>query len=369
MSLAARIRRLPFAFDPAAAADVRTALPGLPPEVIELCAATAGCSPYLRSLMQREAEWLEGAVADPEAALAAVLAAAGEGPPDALALALRQAKRRVALMSALCDLGGVWPLEDVTEALTRLADRAVHLALTTGVAEEIRRGRLPGATPDDAATAGGMVALAMGKMGAGELNYSSDIDLICLFDETRYPGAEQEARASFIKVTRRMTAILSDVTDGYVFRSDLRLRPDASVTPVCLSMAAAEAYYEAEGRTWERAAYIKARPCAGDLQAGERFLKTLTPFVWRKHLDFAAIQDAHDMRLRIRDHRGLHGPITVEGHNMKLGAGGIREIEFFTQTRQLIAGGATPICATAPRWAGWPRWPGNAGCRPRWRRS
>jgi [glutamine synthetase] adenylyltransferase / [glutamine synthetase]-adenylyl-L-tyrosine phosphorylase len=245
-------------------------------------------------------------------------------------------------MSALCDLGGVWPLEDVTEALTRLADRAVHLALTTGVAEEIRRGRLPGATPDDAATAGGMVALAMGKMGAGELNYSSDIDLICLFDETRYPGAEQEARASFIKVTRRMTAVLSDVTDGYVFRSDLRLRPDASVTPVCLSMAAAEAYYEAEGRTWERAAYIKARPCAGDLQAGARFLKTLTPFVWRKHLDFAAIQDAHDMRLRIRDHRGLHGPIAVEGHNLKLGAGGIREIEFFTQTRQLIAGGRDP---------------------------
>ena len=130
--------------------------------------------------------------------------------------------------------------------------------------------------------------------------------------------------------------------EGYVFRTDLRLRPDASVTPVCLSMAAAEAYYEAEGRTWERAAYIKARPCAGDLAAGERFLKALTPFVWRKHLDFAAIQDAHDMRLRIRDHRGLHGPITVEGHDMKLGAGGIREIEFFTQTRQLIAGGRDP---------------------------
>jgi [glutamine synthetase] adenylyltransferase / [glutamine synthetase]-adenylyl-L-tyrosine phosphorylase len=107
-------------------------------------------------------------------------------------------------------------------------------------------------------------------------------------------------------------------------------------------MAAAEAYYEAEGRTWERAAYIKARPCGGDLQAGARFLKTLTPFVWRKHLDFAAIQDAHDMRLRIRDHRGLHGPIAVEGHNLKLGAGGIREIEFFTQTRQLIAGGRDP---------------------------
>jgi [glutamine synthetase] adenylyltransferase / [glutamine synthetase]-adenylyl-L-tyrosine phosphorylase len=342
MTLARRIIRQPIPFDPAAAADIKVLLPNLGNEVMGLIAATAGCSPYLRDLMLREADWLPDAVADPEAALDAVLAAPEATAPDGLALALRQAKRRVALLAALCDLGGVWPLDMVTDALTRLADRAVHLALTRLVAEEIRRGKLPGVTPDDAATAGGMVVLAMGKMGAGELNYSSDIDLICLFDESRYPGEEQEARASFIKVTRRMTAILSDATDGYVFRSDLRLRPDASVTPVCLSMAAAEAYYEAEGRTWERAAYIKARPCGGDLAAGERFLKTLVPFVWRKHLDFTAIQDAHDMRLRIRDHRGLHGPIAVEGHNIKLGAGGIREIEFFTQTRQLIAGGRDP---------------------------
>lgn len=342
MSLASRITRLPIAFDAAAAADLRGSLGGFAPEVMDLMAGTAGCSPYLRGLMQREADWLRGAVEAPQAALDAALAEAGAVGIEGLPLALREAKRRVAVLAALCDLGGVWGLEEVTGALTRLADRAVHLALTGLVAEEIRRGKLPGAVPEDAATAGGMVALAMGKMGAGELNYSSDIDLICLFDETRYPGQEQEARASFIKVTRRMTAILSEVTDGYVFRTDLRLRPDASVTPVCLSMAAAEAYYEAEGRTWERAAYIKARPCGGDLAAGERFLKVLTPFVWRKHLDFVAIQDAHDMRLRIRDHRGLHGPITVEGHNMKLGAGGIREIEFFTQTRQLIAGGRDP---------------------------
>ncbi|MFN6952792.1 MAG: glutamine-synthetase adenylyltransferase, partial [Albidovulum sp.] len=342
MTLARRIRRLPIPFDPAAAADLRADLPGFAPEVMDLMAATAACSPYLRDLMQREADWLREAVEAPEAALEAAISVADGLSVDALPLALRKAKRRVALIAALCDIGGAWRLEQVTEALTRLADRAVHLSLTTLVAEEIRRGKLPGATLEDAATAGGMVALAMGKMGAGELNYSSDIDLICLFDETRYPGEEQEARACFIKVIRRMTTILSDATDGYVFRTDLRLRPDASVTPVCLSMAAAEAYYEAEGRTWERAAYIKARPCGGDIAAGERFLKTLTPFVWRKHLDFAAIQDAHDMRLRIRDHRGLHGPITVEGHNMKLGAGGIREIEFFTQTRQLIAGGRDP---------------------------
>jgi glutamate-ammonia-ligase adenylyltransferase len=235
------------------------------------------------------------------------------------------------------------------------------------VAEEIRRGKLPGAAPDDATTAGGMFALAMGKMGAGELNYSSDIDLICLFDQDRYGADWQEARAAFIRVTRKMTALLSDtMAGGYVFRTDLRLRPDASVTPVCLAMSAAYSYYEAEGRTWERAAYIKARPCGGDLAAGERFLTSLTPFVWRKHLDFAAIQDAHDMRLRIREHRGLNRRLTVEGHNMKLGQGGIREIEFFTQTRQLIAGAAIPHCATAPRWAACRRWPQRTGCPKRW---
>jgi glutamate-ammonia-ligase adenylyltransferase len=229
----------------------------------------------------------------------------------------------------------------VTGALTRLADTAVDLGLKALVADEIRRGRIPGATPDDASTAAGMVALAMGKMGAGELNYSSDIDLILLFDDSRFDADDvAEARASFVKVGRRLAALLADQTEGgYVFRTDFRLRPDASVMPVCISMAAAEQYYEAQGRTWERAAYIKARPCGGDIGAGNRFLTTLTPFVWRKHLDFVAIRDAHDMRLRIRDHKGLHGPVVLEGHDLKLGQGGIREIEFFTQTRQLIAGG------------------------------
>jgi glutamine synthetase adenylyltransferase len=180
------------------------------------------------------------------------------------------------LLAALADLGGVWSLDQVTGALTDLADRATHVALTALVADEIRRGKLPGAAPEDAATGAGMVVLAMGKMGARELNYSSDIDLICLFDETRFSADDyHEARASFIRVTRKLCGLLSDYTDpkGYVFRTDLRLRPDPSVTPVCLSMDAAERYYESVGRTWERAAYIKARPCAGDLDAGARFLR------------------------------------------------------------------------------------------------
>ena len=228
--------------------------------------------------------------------------------------------------------------------MTAFADLAVELAIRAALAPEIRRGKLPGADEADLETAGGWVALAMGKMGAGELNYSSDIDLICLFDESRFgPDDYHEARASFVRATRKMSGLLSDLTgEGYVFRTDLRLRPDPSVTPVCIAMEAAERYYESLGRTWERAAYVKARPCAGDIAAGGRFLDALKPFVWRKHLDFAAIRDAHDMRLRIREHKGLGGPITLPGHDMKLGRGGIREIEFFTQTRQIIAGGRDP---------------------------
>jgi glutamate-ammonia-ligase adenylyltransferase len=336
-----RLCRSPLVHDAAVAAEIGLRFADLPAAIGALLAASASCAPYLRDLIGKEADWLRAVLAEPpETVFETVLADLARAAPDRLASALRQAKRRAALLVALADLGGVWDLDQVTGALTRLADQAVQACVSTLVADEMRRGKLP---PGDAATGGGMVVLAMGKMGAAELNYSSDIDLICLFDETLYPGGEHDARAAFIRVTRKMTALLSDVTaEGYVFRTDLRLRPDASVTPVCLSMAAAHAYYEAEGRTWERAAYIKARPCAGDLAAGAWFLKGLVPFVWRRHLDYAAIQDAHDMRLRIREHRGLNGPLTVEGHNVKLGQGGIREIEFFTQTRQLIAGGRDP---------------------------
>ncbi len=344
MSLIRRLDAAPIPFETEIAAETAALYDGAPPEMLELIRGTAGCSQYLNTLLRREADWLRDAWAqEPHDALAAVEADL-PGDPAQLKTALRVAKRRVALLTALADLGGAWALHEVTGALTRFADCATDRALKALVAAEIRRGKIPGATEDDIATAAGMTVLAMGKMGAGELNYSSDIDLICLFDESRYaPDDLHEVRAALIRVTRRMSALLSDVTgEGYVFRTDLRLRPDPSVTPVCLSMEAAERYYESVGRTWERAAYIKARPCAGDLEAGAEFLSRLTPFVYRRHLDFAAIQDAHDMRLRIRSHKGLGGRITLEGHDMKLGRGGIREIEFFTQTRQIIAGGRDP---------------------------
>ncbi|WP_238366156.1 glutamine-synthetase adenylyltransferase [Mesobacterium pallidum] len=344
MTFASRITRLPRPFEPDRGAEAREAVPGLERPLAELLHGVGACSPYLGGLIHKEAGWLPGAFDDPEAALDAVCAGLRDVSATDLPDALRQAKRRVALMTALADLAGVWPLETVTGRLSEFAGRAVQLAFEATVGAEIRRGKLPGATEDDIPSAGGMVALAMGKMGAGELNYSSDIDLICLFDETRYDRDDfHDARASLIRATRKAMAMLSDLTgEGYVFRTDLRLRPDPSVTPVCMAMAAAEAYYESLGRTWERAAYIKAHPAAGDLAAGARFLATLKPFVWRRHLDFNAIRDAHDMRLRIREHKGLHGAITLPGHDMKLGRGGIREIEFFTQTRQLIAGGRDP---------------------------
>lgn len=306
-----------------------------------LVAGAGGSSPYLNGLIAREAAWLPEALADPEAAVDRVFATCRALPPDQLKPGLRQAKRRIALLTALCDLGGVWPLERVTGVLTDFGALCADVAIKSEIAALIRRKKLPGLTEDDVETAGGLAILAMGKMGAHELNYSSDIDLICLFDETRFdPDDFYEARQGMVRATRNMCALLSDKTgDGYVFRTDLRLRPDPSVTPVALAMEAAERYYESLGRTWERAAYIKARACAGDIAAGERFLTSLRPFIWRRHLDFAAIQDAHDMRLRIRENKGTGGAITVPGHDMKLGRGGIREIEFFTQTRQLIAGG------------------------------
>lgn len=338
------IHRVPRAFDTSLGDEALNAVSGITPEQGELITGTAGSSPYLKGLIEHEREWLPSALHQPDQAFAGVMDAARALPPDQLKPGLRQAKRRVALLTALADLAGAWPLEKVTAALTDFGALAADVAAKAEIAALIRRGKLPGMTEDDVETAAGMIILAMGKMGAHELNYSSDIDLIVLFDETRFdPDDFFDARQGMVRATRNFCATLSDKTaDGYVFRTDLRLRPDPAVTPVCLAAEAAERYYESLGRTWERAAYIKARPCAGDLAAGQRFLDALRPFVWRRHLDFAAIQDAHDMRLRIRENKGTGGALTIPGHDMKLGQGGIREIEFFTQTRQLIAGGRDP---------------------------
>jgi [glutamine synthetase] adenylyltransferase / [glutamine synthetase]-adenylyl-L-tyrosine phosphorylase len=344
-NLGSRIVRLPRIHDEEQARAIAVEFADLDREVRDLLAATASCSGYLAASMLHEADWLRAAIdRPPEDEMAALLAAADAEEPGTLGTALRRAKRRAALLIALADLSGAWDLEAVTGALTDFADHAVNRGLAVLVEREISRGKLPGCSRADAADAAGMFVLAMGKMGARELNYSSDIDLIVLFDESRHdPDAYGELRHGFIRITQRLVKLLQEPTgEGYVFRTDLRLRPDPSVTPVCIATDPAEHYYESLGRTWERAAFIKARPCAGAIAAGEAFLERLRPFVWRRHLDYAAIQDAHDMRLRIRKHKGLGGPLDVLGHDVKLGHGGIREIEFFTQTRQLIVGGRDP---------------------------
>ncbi len=343
--LSARITRAPVAFEPGRGDDALSVLPGLGGPVRDLVHGMAGSSPYLNGLARREAAWLETVLASrPEDTLSALLDGVRALPREGQADGFRQGKRRLALLTALCDLGGVWTLEQVTGALTDYADATLDAGLSALVEAEAARGKLPGLTAETCAGAGGMVVLAMGKMGAHELNYSSDIDVICLFDQDRFERADfGEARAGFIRITRRLMGLMSDLTgEGYVFRTDLRLRPDPSVTPVCIPMEAAERYYESIGRGWERAAHIKARPAAGDLAAGAAYLDRLAPFVWRKHLDFVAVRESEEMRTRIRTHKGLTGPLRLEGHDMKLGAGGIREIEFFTQTYQMISGGRDP---------------------------
>lgn len=252
---------------------------------------------------------------------------------------LRLAKAKASLIIALADLGRVWPLEMVTAAMTELADLCTQKALNFLLLQANAKNELKLPYPDDPARQCGLFVLALGKMGARELNYSSDIDLIVLFDRERanHIGIENPQQF-FPKMTRELTRILQERTaEGYVFRVDLRLRPDPSSTPVALSTAGAITYYETVGQNWERAALIKARPAAGDTEAGLQFLKQITPFIWRKHLDFAAIADIQSIK-RQMDAR-TSGGISLPGHNLKTGLGGIREIEFFAQIHQLIWGG------------------------------
>jgi [glutamine synthetase] adenylyltransferase / [glutamine synthetase]-adenylyl-L-tyrosine phosphorylase len=312
-------------------------------------------SPYLFDLIRADPARLARLLAcDPDSHLAAliektsqdVLAAAGEA--DVMHL-LRRLKSEAALLIALCDIGGLWPVMRVTAALTELATVSVQTALRFLLQQEVARGRMSAVNPDRPEEGSGLIVLAMGKMGAGELNYSSDIDLIVFFDPSATSlSADIEPAPFFVRVTQAMARILQQRSgEGYVFRVDLRLRPDPASTQVAISTDAALHYYEREGRTWERAAMIKARVCAGDARAGEALIGELAPFVWRKHLDFAALADVHDMKRQMQTYRG-QSEISVEGHNVKVGRGGIREIEFFAQTQQLIAGGRHPQLRVRP---------------------
>ena len=308
----------------------------------------ADSSPFLWEIAKSDpralAQLLE---ASPEASLVRIVEAVGKPAraaksDDAVMRALRKMRREAALLIGLTDIGGVWTVMEVTHALTRIADTAIGTTVDFLLAQAGRVGKIK---LEDAASPGagsGYFVLGMGKLGAGELNYSSDIDLIVLYDRTVPLERGLDPSSFFVRLTRDLVRILQDRTpDGYVFRVDLRLRPDPGSTQIAVATDAALDYYERVGQTWERAALIKARVIAGDPSAGERFLTDVSPFVWRRYLDHAAIADVHDMKRQMHAFRG-HEEIAVEGHNIKLGRGGIREIEFFVQTQQLIAGGRNP---------------------------
>jgi [glutamine synthetase] adenylyltransferase / [glutamine synthetase]-adenylyl-L-tyrosine phosphorylase len=319
------------------------------PRLGRMLGGIADSSPYLWELVAADPERLLRLLGDdPDAALAALLAgrrsaAARAKGTAALMRLLRHAKAEAALLIGLADIGGVWPVARVTAALTSVAEMTLGAAVRHVLREGAARGKLVPSNSRDPETGSGYVVLAMGKMGGHELNFSSDIDLMIFFDPAWSPLApDVEAAPFYVRLTRDLVKLLQERTaDGYVFRVDLRLRPDPSSTQIAISTETALDYYESRGQNWERAALIKARPCAGDLAAGERLLRELAPFVWRKYLDYAAVADVHAMKQQIHAYRG-HGEIAVEGHNIKLGRGGIREIEFFVQTQQLIAGGRHP---------------------------
>lgn len=305
-------------------------------------------SPYLWGIISFEPAVLLRIFGEsPESGMRRILdeyaRAAAEASDDAQAqVALRTMKREGALLIAIADIGGAWSLDEVTAALTELADTAVRVSVDRLLLAAADAGKTTLSDPASPGKGSGYIVLAMGKHGAGELNYSSDIDLIVLFEREAPLAEAVEPVQFFVTLTKNLLRLVHNRTsDGYVFRTDLRLRPDPGSTQIAISTTAALDYYEREGQTWERAAFIKARPIAGDIAAGERFLKNLSPFVWRRYLDHAAIAEVHAMKRQIHAFRG-HDEIAVAGHNIKLGRGGIREIEFFVQTQQLIAGGRVP---------------------------
>ena len=340
--------RLLAAFAARGAAEKRFAATA---EGAAVLAALGGNAPYLAELALAEPATLMAAVAQgPEPVLAEVLSGLADsrlpGTRAALMRGLRVAKRRAALAVALADIGGSWKLPDVIRALSALADAALGAALAFLLRELHLRGAISLPDPAQPARDCGFAALAMGKLGACELNYSSDIDLVLLYDPEN-PVYPEQAQPIMARLARDLVALLSERDEhGYVFRVDLRLRPNPAATPAVVSLPAALSYYESQGRTWERAAFSKARPAAGDLELGRRFLAAIRPFIWRKHLDFAAISEIHDMKrqidLRQNGGQDKRGKAALLGHDVKLGRGGIREIEFIVQSLSLVCGGQDP---------------------------
>ena len=256
-------------------------------------------APFLASALERLPDIADLlARGEGEAALAAAAALRGDADP---ARGLRRERLGHALALAIGDLAGAFPLARVTGELSALADRALDAAMREAVWRRV-----------EGAEATGFIALALGKHGAGELNYSSDIDPILLYDPTSLPRRERdEPGEAAQRYAREVVRLLAENTsDGYVFRIDLRLRPASEVSPLALSVNAALSHYETSALAWERAAFIRARACGGDVAAGESFLDAIRPFVWRRSLDFGAIAEIERLTARIRE--TYTGPLTPQ---------------------------------------------------------
>ncbi|EXS71600.1 bifunctional [glutamine synthetase] adenylyltransferase/[glutamine synthetase]-adenylyl-L-tyrosine phosphorylase [Sphingobium sp. Ant17] len=297
----------------------------------QIQARIRGHSPFLVRVLDRLPDLADClATGDFDAALA--MAHAAGSPDDGVARSLRRRRNAIALTVAAADLAGAWDLDRVTCTLSDFADRALEEALAAAMQERY---------PDMAHR--GFAVLALGKHGSRELNYSSDIDPILLYDPATLPHRDREDVAdAAVRIARRMTELLSAPDgDGYVFRVDLRLRPSPEATPIALPVEAAIGYYESMAVGWEQAAFIRARAAAGDMELGDYFLRQIRPFVWRRSLDFGAIDAIVDISRRIRDHYA-QGQAFGPGYDLKRGRGGIREVEFFAQVHQLIHGGRNP---------------------------
>jgi glutamate-ammonia-ligase adenylyltransferase len=245
---------------------------------------------------------------------------------------LRRERSALALALGIGDLAGALPLERVVESLSDFADRALEAAVAATF-----KARTPGEEPR------GFAVIALGKHGSRELNYSSDIDILFLYDPNTLPRrAREEAGQAAVRIAQQVTELLQRRDgEGYVFRVDLRLRPSPEVTPIALPVDAAISHYESSALPWERAAFIRARVAAGDRELGRYFLEAIYPFVWRRSLDFGAIGELQSVTGRIRDHYA-EGQAFGPGYDLKRGRGGIREIEFYAQMHQLIHGGREP---------------------------
>jgi len=257
-------------------------------------------------------------------------ALAGAEDMDALQRALRLVRNRLQLWIVWRHLAGRAPLEETTAALSDLADVLIDRALDRVHAWACERDGVP---RSEAGEPQRLVVLALGKLGARELNLSSDVDLIFAYPE---PGTTERGRTCqqfFVRLGQQLIAALDTVTgDGFAFRVDMRLRPFGKSGPLAMHFAAMEDYYVSHGRDWERYAMVKARPCAGDLEAGVALLADLRPFVYRRYLDFGALDALRDMKARLLAERH-------DGDDLKLGPGGIRDVEFTVQVQQLVWGG------------------------------